>query len=226
MFPVLPHTSCTTNISCRQLKTFCDRADPCRKCARSNIACNRADGLVIAQPFHHRATGDHTVVKSEPKRQYNRHSIVALVDRASFVKLEEVVLPPKPAARGEPLVWADTRQELCEGVPYFRSYQGGIYFRYEVAFGYLLDAFGAERDFIGSHVVISHGYPTSLALPDSSGGRSSLDPLTNVRSLAGSQLSTDRGVSALLSNWRNETPLVLIVGSKCRAAPVYKVIEH
>jgi len=53
-----------------------------------------------------------------------------------------------------------------------------------------------------------------------SGGRSCLDPLTNVRSLAGSQLSTDRGVSALLSNCRTETPLVLIVGKKCGVAPV------
>ena len=53
-----------------------------------------------------------------------------------------------------------------------------------------------------------------------SGGRSTFDPMTNVRALAGSQLCTDRGVSALLSNWRNETPLVLIVGSKCRALPV------
>jgi hypothetical protein len=44
--------------------------------------------------------------------------------------------------------------------------------------------------------------------------------MTNVRALAGSQLCTDRGVSALLSNWRSETPLVLIVGSKCRASPV------
>ena len=152
-------TYCITNISCRQLRAFCDRANPCRKCARSNIACTRAGGLVLARSFHHRATGDHTdtVVKSESKRQYNRQSIVKLEDPTSFVKLVEVVLPSKPAARGEPLVWADTRQELCEGVPYFRSYQGGIYFRYEVAFGYLLDAFGAERDFIGSHVVISHG---------------------------------------------------------------------
>src|SRR6266516_4414514 len=54
-----------------------------------------------------------------------------------------------------------------------------------------------------------------------SGGRSSTDPLTNIRSLAGSQLCTDRGVSALLSNWRSETPLVLIMGSKCRASPVF-----
>ena len=63
----------------------------------------------------------------------------------------------KPPPRGQPLVWAQYRQELCEGVSYFRSYQGGIYFRNGIVFGYLLDAFGAERDYIGSHVVISHG---------------------------------------------------------------------
>lgn len=26
------------------------------------------------------------------------------------------------------MAWADTRQELCEGVPCFRSYQGGFIF--------------------------------------------------------------------------------------------------
>jgi len=67
------------------------------------------------------------------------------------------VVPERPPCIGFPLVWADTRQELCEGVTYFKSYQSGIYFRHDIAFGYLLDAFTAERDFIGSHVVISHG---------------------------------------------------------------------
>jgi hypothetical protein len=90
----------------------------------------------------------HTTTTSHLKKQVNRLAIV---------KIKEEPLPPRPPPKGEPLVWADTRQELCEGVPYFRSYQGGIYFRYEVAFGYLLDAFGADRDFIGSHVIISHG---------------------------------------------------------------------
>jgi hypothetical protein len=85
-------------------------------------------------------------VKTEHKRAYRR----------TFVKIEEEIYRPPPI--GEPSVWADTRQELCEGVPYFRSYHGGIYFHDNVVFGYLLDAFGAERDYIGSHVVISHGY--------------------------------------------------------------------
>lgn len=33
----------------------------------------------------------------------------------------------RPNSIGKPQVWAETRQELCEGVPYFRSYQSGLY---------------------------------------------------------------------------------------------------
>jgi hypothetical protein len=47
-----------------------------------------------------------------------------------------------------------------------------------------------------------------------------MDPVTQTRALGGSQLSSDRGVSALLSNYKNEIPLVLILGNKCRVAPV------
>lgn len=43
-------------------------------------------------------------------------------------------------------------------MPYFRAYQGGVYFRNEVAMGYLVDAFGAERDYVGGYVVVSHGF--------------------------------------------------------------------
>jgi hypothetical protein len=32
-----------------------------------------------------------------------------------------------------------SRQELCENLPYFRSYQGGVYFRDGRAHGYLMD---------------------------------------------------------------------------------------
>ena len=59
-----------------------------------------------------------------------------------------------------------------------------------------------------------------MSFVDFRGGKSSLDTITNVRSLRGSQLRTDRGVSALLRNLRNDIPLVLIIGDQCRAAPV------
>ena len=68
-------------------------------------------------------------------------------------------LPPKPLPIGQPRVWAEKRWDLCAGLPYFRSPEAGIYYKHGVAFGYLLDRFPSKRDFVGSHVVISHGCP-------------------------------------------------------------------
>jgi hypothetical protein len=193
---------------------------PCQRCARAGESCGRDNGLITAKPRRVRGANKIARPTLPPHRPSPRP--VQQPKKKQKVKVEEIIpVPPKPQPIGKPLVWADTRQELCEGVPYFRAYQSGIYFRSDLARGYLLDAFGAERDFIGSHVVISHGYAYLAKRPnDARGGRSSIDPSTNIRSLAGSQLSTDRGVSALLSNWRTETPIVLIVGSRCSASPV------
>jgi hypothetical protein len=79
---------------------------------------------------------------------------------ASVPVFQHVISKPPPSR--VPPVWADTRQELCEGLSYFKSYQSGVYVKNGIAFGYLLDQFGAERDFIGSRVVISHGYHLPL----------------------------------------------------------------
>jgi hypothetical protein len=187
--------------------------------------CGRDAGLVPARPRHYR--GETKLARQSLPLPSLPRPVQQHVKKQRL-KVEEIVYaPPKPPPIGKPLVWADTRQELCEGVPYFRAYQSGIYFRSDLARGYLLDAFGAERDFIGSHVVISHGYShLAKRSDDVRGGRSSIDPSTNVRSLAGSQLNTDRGVSALLSNWRTETPIVLIVGNRCSASPVPRPSSH
>ncbi|CAG8598750.1 4031_t:CDS:2, partial [Scutellospora calospora] len=47
---------------------------------------------------------------------------------------------------GRPRVWSQTRQELCESVPYFRNWQSGVYFKEGVTYGYLVDGYGAMRD--------------------------------------------------------------------------------
>jgi len=48
-----------------------------------------------------------------------------------------------------------------------------------------------------------------------------VDPVTNFRGLSTSQLSSDRGVSALLNNYKTSTPLVLILGNKCQVSPTH-----
>ena len=45
--------------------------------------------------------------------------------------------------RTRPPVWANSRQELCETLPYYRAYQAGLHMYRKVAYGYLLEGFGA-----------------------------------------------------------------------------------
>ncbi|RHZ79000.1 hypothetical protein Glove_152g82 [Diversispora epigaea] len=101
-----------------------------------------------------------------------------------------------------PQVWAMTRQELCETVPYFRSWHGGVYNKNGVVWGYLLDGFGALRDVCDGRVIISHGGGKSYKRKDGSFG------------LVASQMLTDISVRSLLKNYLNKQPLVLIVGNK------------
>ncbi|GAA5946972.1 hypothetical protein JCM3765_002096 [Sporobolomyces pararoseus] len=101
--------------------------------------------------------------------------------------LDSVVKPPKPKDRhpaldskegwvvaerdlkirpnGRPPVWAVGRQELCESLDYFKSYQGGHYDRAERCFGYLLDGFPSANDRCEQNgkVIISHGGGNSHA---------------------------------------------------------------
>ncbi|OLL21634.1 hypothetical protein NEOLI_001455 [Neolecta irregularis DAH-3] len=114
----------------------------------------------------------------------------------------------KPECIGKPKVWANTRQELCEGLSYFRSYQGGCYYHNGLVFGYLVDGFGSPRDYVGPNVVISHG-----------GGKSQMDPKTGICTLQDDQLVTDKAISALLNNFAKNIPLVLLIGKNCDAAP-------
>jgi hypothetical protein len=60
----------------------------------------------------------------------------------------------KPLAYGEPPVWADKRQALCEATPYFKSYQGGMYTNDCVMLGCLIDGFPGPRDLVDSDIVI------------------------------------------------------------------------
>ena len=129
------------------MKTFCDRATPCKKCARAGESCERGEGLIPARHRHYR--GENKTARAALSPRLLPRPLQLPFKRHKVKEEEMIPAPlPKPEPIGMPIVWADTRQELCEGVPYFRSYQGGIYFRSDLARGYLLDAFGAERDFI------------------------------------------------------------------------------
>jgi alkylated DNA repair dioxygenase AlkB len=61
----------------------------------------------------------------------------------------------KPAPVGQPEVWADGRQELCETLHYFRSYQSACYCTGGFVRGFMFDKVAHARDYIDSNVVIS-----------------------------------------------------------------------
>lgn len=113
----------------------------------------------------------------------------------------------KPMCIGRPEVWCTNRQELCESLPYFRSYQSGTYHSGGVMRGYLADGCAGPRDFMNGRVVISH-----------SGGKSSTDGDGN-RKLMSSQFETGTGIRDLINNLRGKWPMIIIMGDQCATSP-------
>ncbi|KAK9237897.1 hypothetical protein V1525DRAFT_342854 [Lipomyces kononenkoae] len=105
-------------------------------------------------------------------------------------------------------IWCDTHQELCESVPFFRSFQCGCYTYNGVAFGYILDELTARDDFISDNVIISQVGGQTFAVD------------SEKSELQISQGSAEQAVKALISNQKRATPLVLVLGSNCPLAPV------
>ncbi|THV05004.1 hypothetical protein K435DRAFT_834976 [Dendrothele bispora CBS 962.96] len=113
--------------------------------------------------------------------------------------------PPLPSY---PPIWAQSRQEVCESLEWFRSYQGGVYFSNNIVKGYLLSAFPSQRDFFhhNGKLIISHGGGKSESL-SSAGGK------LEIRS-AEDQQARDLSVRALLNNHAQQIPLVLLIDDR------------
>ncbi|KAJ7769940.1 hypothetical protein B0H16DRAFT_1776905 [Mycena metata] len=101
---------------------------------------------------------------------------------------------------GFPPVWSESRQEICETLPYFRSFHGGVYQNGGVAKGYLLGGFGSEGDCFlhGGRLIISHG---------GGGGNETVGIDKQVKDQRGG----DKSVRALINNCGGGTPVLLLV---------------
>ncbi|WWD16674.1 hypothetical protein CI109_101104 [Kwoniella shandongensis] len=112
------------------------------------------------------------------------------------------------APRARPPVWAESRQELCEALPYYRSFQSGLYMHVRVAFGYLLEAFPAPRDTWAHNgrVVISHGGGQCVQTRN-------LDGTPGPATLHADQSRSDARVDTLLNAHERRTPIILIAGA-------------
>ncbi|KAK6336185.1 hypothetical protein TWF696_001748 [Orbilia brochopaga] len=145
-----------------------------------------------------------------PQSQKRKHPVekpVAKPRRSTLAKaVPSKPTVEKPPAIGKPDIWCDTRQELCEGLPSFRSYQSGCYANKGLTRGCLIDGHASERDYMDASIVISHA-----------GGSS--EDVGGERRLVKDH-DWDKGIIASLRNNCNQmVPVVAIIGENCPTAP-------
>ncbi|KAJ9666170.1 hypothetical protein H2201_003603 [Coniosporium apollinis] len=114
---------------------------------------------------------------------------------------------PLPDPVGQPLVWADQRQALCETVPYYRSFQGGCYHSNRSVYAFMFDGESHAREYMDSDVVLLRA-----------GGGMGKDKDSGERTQSEDQTESAQ-VVALRNNIGQFNPVVLIVGENNPKAP-------
>lgn len=125
----------------------------------------------------------------------------------------EAAVFPKQLLPVTPPIWAESRQEVCESLDSFRSFQGGVYHVHDIAKGYLLGGHSSIRDIFhhGGRLIVSHGGGKAEALHSRNRCREVRGP--------GDQLEDDISVRALLNNYKGRRPLVLLADDNYRLFP-------
>ncbi|KAL9077233.1 MAG: hypothetical protein Q9161_000499 [Pseudevernia consocians] len=111
--------------------------------------------------------------------------------------------------RGQPEVWAEVRQALCEALPYYQAYQSGAYSWGSEAgkggyvYGFLLDNDNDERGYMDEKVVITR-----------TGGGVKINVETGHMEQMDDQSSDSSRFTIFSNNQREMVPIILIVGAK------------
>ncbi|KAG9186187.1 hypothetical protein G6011_02743 [Alternaria panax] len=106
----------------------------------------------------------------------------------------------KPEPQGQPEVWADGRQELCETLRYYRAYQSACYSTGGFARGFMFDKVAHNRDYMDSNVVISRAGGSLKKDIDSGEMKSKMDQ------------SEDSAALGLRNCMIHRNPVVIIAG--------------
>lgn len=125
-------------------------------------------------------------------------------------------LTQKPLPQGKPRVWADSRQALCETLPYFKKPQGGCYSNDGHVYGFLFDGLGHCREFVGRDVIICRA-----------GGGMESDGTTMAQGR--DQTFKESQVQAILNDIKHQNPVIVICGNRnekaaCKMPHVYNVL--
>jgi alkylated DNA repair dioxygenase AlkB len=79
------------------------------------------------------------------------HDFIAL----SLAVTKKVPIEQKPAPRGQPEIWAESRHHLCESLSgLYASWQGSYYGKNGVAKAFMLDGNGHARDHLDENVIV------------------------------------------------------------------------
>jgi hypothetical protein len=135
------------------------------------------------------------------KSDFKDHPEVKSMSKAADKPAEQSSEKPEP--HGQPEVWADGHQALCETLPYYRSFQGGGCTSKGFAHAFMLDANGHERDYIDENVVISR-----------TGGGMSRDGQSGKMFVNKDQTDSHNQIQSLKRNIAHHNPVVIILGGK------------
>ena len=111
-------------------------------------------------------------------------------------------LAEKPEAQCEPLVWADSRQALCETLPYFKMPQSGCHQNDHHVYAFLFDNVGHCREYMDTDVIIARA----------GGGmeKNSMGELVQKKD----HIMSDSQVQAVLNDIKYQNPLIIICGNR------------
>ena len=148
-----------------------------------------------------------TVTTQMPSRIVRLPAISRSILDLSKRLTQRAELPLKPEPQGRPLVWADSRQALCETLPYFKKPQGGCYQNEGHIYGFLFDSVGHCREYMDENVIICRA-----------GGGMESDPSGGMVQRK-DQLMKEAQVQAILNDIEHQNPIVVICGNRNVSAP-------
>ncbi|KAJ3283272.1 hypothetical protein HDU79_009204 [Rhizoclosmatium sp. JEL0117] len=113
----------------------------------------------------------------------------------------------------QPVLHANSRQELCEYCPYFNSYQSGVYAQDGKCRGFLIDAFASYGDVFTPWAFVSHAGGKAKPKTGAPSNESSDFRLSQQFQLSESQDLEDRSVKSMKLAMDESRPVVVIMGS-------------
>lgn len=154
--------------------------------------------------------------------EQNLIDLEALLDpeqlRLSRKLMHRSPIVSKPSPQGSPEVWADSRQALCETVPYFKMPQSGCHQNDGHVYSFLYDGAIRCREYMDSDLIIS-GAGGGME-PDSTGQLVQKKDHT----------MEEAQVKAVLNDIEHKNPLVIICGNKsegsiCKMPYRYNILD-